>query len=213
MLLLLTAHLSLNYAAVRSVSMHSLNRQRACILFSHLLSFGQVLTPKAVALRERIFDGDGALRWSNDHVIGFARVGVSFEAVARGLASASHPSEAKNALVGAAKLEQLLEIFKDEDYIIWFDTRTTNAFIALKKDIEPATQLQAWCHAVCLAKEASTWEAREHSADTLFEAITATKAKTSKLFNAHKQDIVDAGWQLDVAALEVKSGVRLVCMH
>ena len=209
MLLLLTAHLSLNYAAVRSVSMHSLNRQRASILFSHLLTSGQVLTPGAVAHRERIFDLDGALRWSNDQVIGFARVGVSFEDVA---ASVNHPSDAKNAPVGAAKLEQLLGIFKDEDYISWFDTRTTNAMILLKKGIEPSSQLKAVLHAVCVAERLSGGGQQNESADAIFEVIAASLTKTSKLFEDHKQAIINAGWRLDIASLEIQSGVRLVCM-
>ncbi|KAL4808539.1 vitamin B6 photo-protection and homoeostasis-domain-containing protein [Aspergillus unguis] len=93
LLVLLALHLSLNYAAVRSVQMTTLNRQRANIVLSTLLSSDRdlpglveseqlpeqllqeekhdrqgdrqmaVLSPAQVAQHERIFDAGGALRW------------------------------------------------------------------------------------------------------------------------------------------------------
>ncbi|KAL4944254.1 hypothetical protein BDV06DRAFT_220517 [Aspergillus oleicola] len=92
LILLLSLHLSLNYAAVRSVQMTTLNRQRANIVLSTLLSsdpgffdfvfgYGSVyqthekqgkgknmqtlsaLTPAQVAKQEQIFDAGGVLRW------------------------------------------------------------------------------------------------------------------------------------------------------
>jgi hypothetical protein len=91
LLALLTLHLSLNYAAVRSVQMRTLNRQRANIVFSYMLSSdpdvallnsGQLLdqrnyaepadrnqkhlqipSPAQVSRRERIFEASGTLKW------------------------------------------------------------------------------------------------------------------------------------------------------
>ncbi|KAL4881481.1 vitamin B6 photo-protection and homoeostasis-domain-containing protein [Aspergillus karnatakaensis] len=93
LILLLILHLSLNYAAVRSVQMTTLNRQRANIAFSALLSSDPdatslasdreghlqpkrrsgakerekltktILSPAQVARQERIFDAYGTLRW------------------------------------------------------------------------------------------------------------------------------------------------------
>ncbi|OJJ02940.1 hypothetical protein ASPVEDRAFT_84409 [Aspergillus versicolor CBS 583.65] len=92
LILLLTLHLSLNYAAVCSVQMTTLNRQRANIVFSTLLSSDpdfpdlasnleqqkqeqkrqssaketqklSVLTPAQVSKQERIFNAGGALTW------------------------------------------------------------------------------------------------------------------------------------------------------
>lgn len=92
LVILLVLHLSLNYSAVRSVQMTSLNRQRANIVFSTLLesdpdfaieSFHdshheqegksdrapsqtsrRILSPAEVAQQERIFEKNGILRWS-----------------------------------------------------------------------------------------------------------------------------------------------------
>lgn len=89
LILLLTTHLGMNYCAVRSVHMTSLNRQRTNIVFSTLIesdseaielgapdifrrpeaqsakkiSQWTLLSPKQAARYERIFERDGVLRW------------------------------------------------------------------------------------------------------------------------------------------------------
>ncbi|KAF3394272.1 RUS1 family protein [Penicillium rolfsii] len=94
LLTLLALHLSLNYAAVRSVQMTSLNRQRANIVLSALLESDtginlteksiqskietrfetdtsthphtwKVLTPSQVSSQERIFHRGGTLQWTH----------------------------------------------------------------------------------------------------------------------------------------------------
>ncbi|TKA67954.1 hypothetical protein B0A49_07548 [Cryomyces minteri] len=62
LLLLLSIHLATNHAAVRAVSMRTLNRQRANLVFSHLIEDDEVLTPEEVSKKERIFDWDGVLK-------------------------------------------------------------------------------------------------------------------------------------------------------
>jgi hypothetical protein len=212
MLLLLTAHLSLNYAAVRAVSMHSLNRQRANILFSNLLAYDKVLAPRDVAKRERIFERDGVLRWSNDQVIGSARIGVSVEEVWRTLAASQQPLT-KNTRMGSSELTQLLGIYKHHDYIIWFDARVSKVLIVLKQEVSPSSQLKAWCQALLIAEEASKFKTRDISTQAIIKLVTTSLSRTTKLFEEHKQYIIRAGWLVDVAALETQSGVRLVCMH
>ncbi|KAK8228395.1 hypothetical protein HDK77DRAFT_431121 [Phyllosticta capitalensis] len=77
-IVLLAIHLWTNYMAVRSVSMRSLNRQRANVVLSHLLAHDKVLTPETVAAgHERIFElRDGVLRGAGREVLGWARLGV-----------------------------------------------------------------------------------------------------------------------------------------
>ncbi|KAL2828690.1 vitamin B6 photo-protection and homoeostasis-domain-containing protein [Aspergillus cavernicola] len=106
LILLLVSHLTLNYAAVRSVQMTTLNRQRANIVFSTLLSSDQdvahlhnhqtqhhpkpngqtppqILTPAEVSKQERIFQANNALKWypslqNPDHeTLGTCQIGVS----------------------------------------------------------------------------------------------------------------------------------------
>ncbi|KAJ5947073.1 hypothetical protein N7466_000088 [Penicillium verhagenii] len=106
LLVLLAAHLSLNYAAVRAVQMTSLNRQRANIVFSAFLSSlddsllttnqstskqvtsnnnnkqPTILTPAQASHQERIFPRDGVLEWTPSPstpstYLGTAEIGVS----------------------------------------------------------------------------------------------------------------------------------------
>jgi hypothetical protein len=212
MLLLLSAHLSLNYAAVRAVSMQSLNRQRANILFSNLLAYDKILSPKDIATRERVFERDGILRGSNDHVIGSARIGLSLEEVAQNLAANQHSLTKRNR-AHASDLAQLMDIFKAEDFIIWFDARNSSVLIVLKQDVSPSSQLKAWCHALLIAEKAAKSNAQDTTTAAVMELIAASLKTTTKLFKDRKQHIVNAGWLIDVTALETQSGVRLVCMH
>ncbi|KIW05301.1 uncharacterized protein PV09_03826 [Verruconis gallopava] len=211
MLLLLTAHLSLNYAAVRAVSMQTLNRQRANILFSNLIAHDIVLTPREVSQRERIFESDGVLRWADDHVLGSARIGSSFREVARNVAAGSQKTLANASHVNLGLLKQLLDIFEDEDYVIWLDTKRSIVFIVLKREARPSSQLQAWCQALLLiSDEGSQPKAQTASPEVILDLIAGSLTKSAKLFAQHRQHIINAGWNIDSAALETQSSLRLV---
>ncbi|RGP79306.1 6-hydroxy-d-nicotine oxidase [Fusarium longipes] len=54
MIVLVLAHLWMNYLGVRSVCMDNFNRQRATILFEEYLNNGNILSPEEVAQRESI---------------------------------------------------------------------------------------------------------------------------------------------------------------
>ncbi|EKJ72412.1 hypothetical protein FPSE_07436 [Fusarium pseudograminearum CS3096] len=63
MIVLVLAHLWMNYLGVRCVCMDNLNRQRATILFDEYLKTGQIMTPEEVAKRESIL-----LWWSSTRI-------------------------------------------------------------------------------------------------------------------------------------------------
>ncbi|GAB1318307.1 Vitamin B6 photo-protection and homoeostasis-domain-containing protein [Madurella fahalii] len=72
MVFLAGVHLMMNYRAVRSVKMRSLNRQRATIVFREWLDHGTVLGPEQVALRESILrKGRGNLASKTGEYTGF----------------------------------------------------------------------------------------------------------------------------------------------
>jgi hypothetical protein len=76
MLLLVGVHLAMNYRAVRSVKMRSLNRQRATIVFREWLDCGAVLTPAQVSRRESILrKARGNLRSKSGDYTGFCDFG------------------------------------------------------------------------------------------------------------------------------------------
>ncbi|KAK4235722.1 vitamin B6 photo-protection and homoeostasis-domain-containing protein [Achaetomium macrosporum] len=77
MVFLAGVHLTMNYRAVRSVKMRSLNRQRATIVFREWLEHGTVLTPAQVAQRESILrKGRGNLESKSGEYTGFCDFGT-----------------------------------------------------------------------------------------------------------------------------------------
>lgn len=177
LLLLLACHLSMNYAAVRSVQMTSLNRQRANIVFSTLLSSDPdldleslrserpqgktpnsasasnpaqwtVLTPAQVCTQEQIFHQEGALSWTGNHKLGTAEIGITLSRFFNST-SPSHTSKTQ------IPLPQLSTLFKNESYLLTLSRTsksTWHARILLKKGSTVHDQLKAWTHALLAAR-------------------------------------------------------------
>jgi hypothetical protein len=207
MLFLLTIHLSMNYAAVRAVSLRSLNRQRANIVLSHLLNHDRVLTPQQVSKSERIFERDGVLRWSDGQIIGYGRLGISLGTVIRGLGVSSEKTGAVQ--LQSQDLSQLLNLYNDEGYVLWFDTSSSTAYIALKQGSSSQSHLKAWCQALVIAKEYEKTPDRSHN--TNFGIMATSFARTTKLFEEeYPRRLKAEGWDLNIAALETHSGSRLM---
>jgi hypothetical protein len=205
MLVLLALHLSMNHAAVRAVSMRSLNRQRANIVLSHLIAHDKILTPQQVSKRERIFEKDGVLRWNDDSILGYGMIGIRLQTLARGLVVSNNSTK----FVQAEKtLSRLLDIYKDESYVLWFDRSLSVVYITLKRDTSPESQLKAWCQGLLIAKEAA--ERTESEMDT-FVIIADTLKRATKLFDQYAKHLKAEGWDLSIAALETHSGTRLDC--
>jgi hypothetical protein len=205
MLFLLTIHLSMNYAAVRAVSMRSLNRQRANIVLSHLISHDRVPTPQQVSKRERIFERDGVLRWDDDQIIGHGHIGVSLARLIRRLGVSNDSTGAVH--IVPQKLSRLVNLYKDEGYVLWFDFSSSTAFIALKQGSSFQTQLKAWCQGLLIAKELQKGKDGSHT--DVFPIIADTFARTTKMFEEYPRRLGAEGWDLNIAALETHSGTRL----
>ncbi|KAK7511266.1 uncharacterized protein IWZ02DRAFT_105436 [Phyllosticta citriasiana] len=164
--------------AVRSVSMRSLNRQRANVVLSHLLEADKVLSPLDVAQRhERVFEfRDGVLRGARREVLGWGRVGVGLGEVLAVLPSSGSKRRSSTCssiwswssngarVLGSSgggggggkatanpSLARLLRIFDQEPYVLWFDAETRTALIVLKQDAGPVAQVKAWAQALMLA--------------------------------------------------------------
>jgi hypothetical protein len=226
---LLSVHLATNYAAVRAVRMCSLNRQRANIVFSSLLQHGQVLNPAQVSQRERIFERDGALRWGDDGIIGYAKIGVSLSTLL-GRVSGSRHAQTGSLHTPTPLLSSLVHVFADEAYILWADEQV--ALIVLKEGCGPGDQLKAWAHALLLTQHQRRRRQRRREAkpdddddddtalrshldctrpfDGRVAALRQTLLETRSLFDAHVASLQDKGWQLDIGALETRAGTRAV---
>jgi hypothetical protein len=218
LLLLLSIHLATNYAAVTSVSMRSLNRQRANIVLSRVLHSDVVLQPTQVSRLERVFERDGALRWvDGDRIIGYCHIGVTLSTILQRVST-------RHSLTGsldmqAIKMSDLMQVFVDEAYVLWFSNELV-AWIALKEDATPNDQLRAWMHALLLAHRMRAKAADgkrgeddddgdDTSASDPLAELRLTLAEVRAKYDASVGRLREAGWDLDIAALETKTGTRM----
>ncbi|KAF2799044.1 DUF647-domain-containing protein [Melanomma pulvis-pyrius CBS 109.77] len=215
---LLSIHLATNYAAVKAVSMRCLNRQRANIVLSGILQHGEIFRPADVAKKERIFERDGVLRWADDQILGHCRIGVTLETVLRQMGRRHTRTGSLD--LQAIKLSELLHLFSNEAYVLWFDDQA-EALIVLKQGCTPMDQLKAWTHALLIAQKGrartrtdGTQHQPEDDGSTLdqrlLDELQSTLQETCGLFATFAGKLRDAGWDLDLAALETRAGTRAV---
>ncbi|KAF2665655.1 DUF647-domain-containing protein [Microthyrium microscopicum] len=221
LLLLLSIHLCMNYAAVRAVKMHTLNRQRANLLFTNLLAYDKVLTPAQVSTHERIFERDGVLRWTNGQKIGYARIGVSLKALVD-RAAVSPGNVSTNTTTAPQKSKQsldmahLAQVYTAEPYILWA-ARTgprVHVDIVLKQGCSTTDQIKAWLQAVVIAKyvhERITNVGPSMGGDDI-HLVSTSLAQTNKVFDEFCRRLQAVGWDLDNAALETTCGPRIAVL-
>jgi hypothetical protein len=213
---LLSVHLATNYAAVKAVSMTSLNRQRANIVFSHLLDTDnpRVLSPKEVSEQERVFEGDGVLR-CGETVLGHCNIGVSLQALLGGITLTRHTTTRAFKDL-PMKLSNILQVFADEGYVLWLhESHMRQVLIVLKKDCTALDQLKAWLHAVILVRlrsqnPPSASLKGEHVGVEVqqFSDLIHTLQQTNEVFKKYSPALRSLGWNLNTAALETRAGVR-----
>jgi hypothetical protein len=192
--------------------MTSLNRQRANLVFSHLLAYDKVLTPKQVARAERIFEKDGVLRWTGGQSLGFARIGV-------GLADLCVKPQGQSSAKSAAhesmpSLSRLLECFQNEKHILSIDKTSRTIMITLKTGCTSSNQLKAWLHALILAKDVcdTSSDGTKGNPDTkpdTLKAITSSLTRANNFFSEYSMRLQSAGWVMDAAVLETRCGPRI----
>jgi hypothetical protein len=209
---LLSIHLATNYAAVKAVSMRCLNRQRANIVLSNILQHGSVLSPTEVSQRERVFERDGVLRWADDRILGHCKIGVSLGALL-GRLGKRHKRTGSLDLHGV-KLSELISVFANEAYVLWFDDSDDEATIVLKEECTPVDQLKAWTHAlllarrrICMSKDEPGKDGTPSTQGSLAEMIR-TLGEVNETFTKYVTLLKLNGWDLDVAALETRAGSR-----
>ncbi|KAL8932382.1 MAG: hypothetical protein Q9216_006859 [Gyalolechia sp. 2 TL-2023] len=211
LVLLLSAHLAMNRAAVRAVSMHSLNRQRANIVFSTFLDQNKILTPKEVSLQERIFESDGVLRWRGSSPLGKGRIGLSM----RDLLASLAPAHLTTGSIrdGEAKLMRLIHLYRQEEFLVWYDAPQRVGHISLKEGAAAEWQLKAWALTLWIAHRHGTGEGADATSAASSESIFDLHRETLRDLSSRWTECVDrmrtAGWDMDVASLETVPGSRL----
>lgn len=219
---LLSIHLGTNYSAVKAVSMTSINRQRANIILDHMLSSETpakgVLSPRDVSEQERIFEKDGVLRLDGK-VLGYCRIGVSMQTLLSRINTAD-PTQSGALTAMPIKVADLLDVFASEGYILWIDGSlrpnviSREVLVVLKKECTALDQLKAWMHALLLVHRAdgrattSSRRAEKIHADMRLDELNTTLELRQHLFDHHVPALKSKGWDLDIAALETKAGVR-----
>ncbi|KAL9066164.1 MAG: hypothetical protein Q9161_007757 [Pseudevernia consocians] len=197
----------MNYAAVRAVSLHSLNRQRANIVLSNLLIDSRVMTPEEVSSQERLFDWDGVLRWRGSLPFAKATVGVPLLSLLKTLAPAHIVTGAMRD--GDLILKRLVEIYSQEDFLVWYDSPKRMAYIVLKDQAAAKAQLKAWALALWGAHRFGKQYATGANTENLLQLLEVTLRDISNQWGDSVERMRAAGWDVDIANLETSSGSRI----
>ena len=133
---LLAMHLWANWKAVKSVRLTSLNAERADILFSALLK-SHVKGLDEVGEEESILSMGKIL----PRRFNALQIGVSVADFVSHL-----PGEGSNDSQKYTNFVQLLQMFQDEDYVLWYDVETKYGSALLREKASAETQAKALCH-------------------------------------------------------------------
>lgn len=231
LLLLLFIHLTTNHRAVRAVSMRTLNRQRASLLFRPLLSPPistaplPALPPNPIASPLQISQLETVIHLDPSSLHDPDPAHASFVPIATVLAHAARAPQPINAHI-------LLRIFAGESYILYFDRRTRHGFIALKSSATASTALHAWfCAMECAHLDDEVWGGRgagrwaggwkhdwagemnyRHSylgeLDSDASALWRCARRVTRVWPVIEDALKGEGWDVDTNALETRSGTR-----
>ncbi|KAI9734720.1 MAG: hypothetical protein M1818_006707 [Claussenomyces sp. TS43310] len=219
LIFLLSIHLATNYLAVRAVSMRTLNRQRANIVFTtYLVRRGSnhsappsikdcLPDPDEVSQLERIFERDGVLRW-NGMVVARCSIGVPFKDLLDILA-------APNSQTGSYKestviVDDILAFFDNEDYIIWYDATREQFIIVLKASADTRAQLKSWLHVLLFWMKLEEGKMRRcKEPDRLLSCLSAIRKDIQDWWDEILPMMVEKGWDVENGALETRSGTRI----
>jgi len=226
LLFLLSMHLALNHAAVRTVKIRTINRQRANILFSNLAETGKVLTPKDVSEMETIFEsrGGSVIRWLSGSVLGHCDFGVSLRSLLESLPQSHRNLHTKSTRLPSTDLSTIANLFRGQQYLLWCQQHTPRwyqsstpqikAVVVLKQGITPESQLRAWYHALLLAqrlgKEPLEMKPAVLERDVLHH-VSASLDLSNKTFDGFARRLRTAGWELGTPVLETRLGSRIAC--
>ncbi|KAL8909565.1 MAG: hypothetical protein Q9171_004974 [Xanthocarpia ochracea] len=209
LILLLSIHLAMNRAAVRAVSMHSLNRQRANLVISTYLDQDRIMNPKEVSIQERIFEWNGVLRWRSSSPFAAARIGLSLRDL---LASLGPAHERTGSIRDAeARLTTLIHLFSEEDFLVWYDAPQRLGHITIKQGAAAESQLKAWALVLWIAHRhhAAGPDATSAAIESSLEVHRITLQELSLRWSDCTSRLRSAGWDVDIASLETTSGSRI----
>ena len=208
LILLLSVHLAMNHAAVRAVSMHRLNRQRANLVISNFLEQGKVLTPEEVSHQERIFDWDGILRWNGRSLSAKARIGIPLQEMLNSIA----PSHQTTSSIKSpeTQIAALTKLYREEEYIMWYSKSQRCAYIVLKEGASPSSQLRGWAHALFTVQRSHNRSMKDaEESQKILELVGSTLESICEHWEDFLKRLKEKGWDVEIASLESAPGTRI----
>lgn len=216
LILLLAIHLEMNRRAVRAVSMRSLNRQRATLVY-HDLMRGRVPTPHQISQEEWIFERDGVLRDAQNQTIGYASIGGSLGSLLSSASRHQNTVTASMVLQGPNLLRRLLATFKDHEFLIWYHETNIpvggerDFQIVLKRHATARDILIAWWAALAVRGLAGVKneEGRDDGAGEILANLSKAVLEAKALLTKSEGELSELGWDLDSGAMETRSSSRV----
>ncbi|KAG6370895.1 vitamin B6 photo-protection and homoeostasis-domain-containing protein [Boletus reticuloceps] len=202
--ILVGAHLLFNYLAVRSVVLRTLNRQRACILWtSFKLPTGtfkeRAPTPANIASKELLFGAPSTLREaSTGRKIGRCILGTSLQNI-KSQCTAEH-------------IESALHVFGGERYVLFIvggndhGLRQGTIAVCFKDGYHSIDQLQAWIHAIEATRRLCDPEDDADLVDVLRSTLPATREAIPRFV----QSLAEAGWETGNGSMMFGSPSHLI---
>jgi len=215
LILLLSIHLETNRRAVRAVAMRSLNRQRATLVYHHLVR-NYIPTPSEISKEERIFEWDGALRDVTGVRRGQCVVGAALHGLLRESAVSRHSTGSLTLRDGL--LGRIFDVYDDQAYILWPVSRSkkSDLRIALKREATPRDILIAWWQACALASvftvdclPSKRLQDAEEEEVSMIRRLNNSARKADDLLRKHERALASVGWELSTAALETRTSTRI----
>ena len=220
LILLLSAHLETNRRAVNAVSMRTLNRQRATLMY-HQLMRDKVPKPEDISKHERIFEQDGVLRDAKGNALGSCVFQSSIKPLFESQASQNRSTSGALS-VNASWIEQLLDVFAKHKFVINItpstDKQHYNYQAFLKKGATTADCVAAWFTALAFAEAERSMRGSQTTGElyysptgrkTLLRVLNLSVDGVQQLLKRYSDDLKALGWDLDNNALETRSSVRI----
>lgn len=204
LVILLSLHLETNRRAVRAVSMRTLSRQRATLVYHHL-SRGHVPTPNEIAIEERVFETDNVLRAANGTVLGYCKMGSKFSAFLR---AASERATVRSYCTQTDSVRKIFSAYKDHGYFLWTIPRSKphQVQVTIKRDAAATELLVAWWHALAFVSRPNFGV--EDNED-VFSLALQSMSEARRMLTDHEKGLRNAGWDLDTNALETAPSARV----
>lgn len=207
--LLLSVHLETNRRAVRAVSMRTLNRQRATLVYHHLCQ-GHIPSPEEVSAQERIFERSGVLRAADDTSLGHCMIGSSFSDLLHAVRAERKTPQSFH--MSDRTLLKTFKTYEDRQYVLCSipGSRPCQVQVVAKRDATAIELLTAWWQALCLADKWDRAQASNLQTDEdLMLQLQQSMSMAVNLVRDNAARLRASGWDLDSNALETVSSSRV----